>query len=52
MNGPRPTRFAVPAGTVYCVEGAFTPASGSLCSDAELVQEGWGFALRGVWNDG
>ena len=52
MNGPRPTRFAVPAGAVYCVEGAFAPAGGSLCSDSELVQEGWGFALRGVWNDG
>ncbi|MHB1559364.1 MAG: type III-B CRISPR module-associated Cmr3 family protein, partial [Isosphaeraceae bacterium] len=52
MNGPRPTRFAVPAGAVYCVEGSFEPDGGSLCRDGELVQEGWGFALRGVWNDG
>ncbi len=52
MNGPRPTRFAVPAGAVYCVEGSFEPAGGSLCWDGELAQEGWGYALRGVWNDG
>ncbi len=52
MNGPRPTRFAVPAGAVYYVEGTFAPAHDSLCSESELVQEGWGFALRGVWNNG
>ncbi len=52
MNGPRPTRFAVPGGAVYYVEGTFEPDHDSLCSDDELVQEGWGFALRGVWNDG
>jgi CRISPR-associated protein Cmr3 len=52
MNGPRPTRFAVPGGAVYYVEGAFDPVNESLCCDDELVQEGWGFALRGVWNNG
>jgi CRISPR-associated protein Cmr3 len=50
MNGPKPTRFAVPAGAVYYVEGDFTRPGQSLCDDQELAAEGWGFALRGVWN--
>ncbi len=52
MNGPRPTRFAVPTGSVYHVEGDFRPPGGSLCASQELAAEGWGFALRGVWNHG
>jgi CRISPR-associated protein Cmr3 len=52
MNGPRPTRFAIPAGAVYYVDGAFGAVNESLCCDDELVHEGWGFALRGVWNNG
>ncbi len=51
-NGPHPTRFAVPAGAVYFTEGATDLAAGSLCADVERVAQGWGFALRGVWNDG
>lgn len=47
-NGPRPTRFAIPAGAVYFVEAA-GPDFDSLCSDAALAQEGWGFALQGKW---
>jgi CRISPR-associated protein Cmr3 len=49
-NGPRPTRFAVPAGSVYFVEGPFTPPQQSLCTDSEDVAQGWGFVLRGTWN--
>jgi CRISPR-associated protein Cmr3 len=49
-GGPRPARFAVPAGSVYFVEGPFTPPRDSLCADAEDVAQGWGFALRGSWN--
>ena len=45
MNRPRPTRFAVPAGSVYHVEGDFRPPGGSLCASQELAAEGWGFAL-------
>lgn len=48
-GGPRPTRFAVPAGAVYYVEGEVEPPDGSLCGDAEDVAQGWGFALQGVW---
>jgi CRISPR-associated protein Cmr3 len=50
MNGPRPTSFAVPAGAVYYVEGDFTRPTQSLCDNEELAAEGWGSALRGVWN--
>jgi CRISPR-associated protein Cmr3 len=49
-NGRRPTHFAVPAGSVYFVDGEFLPGDGSLCTDPEDVAQGWGFALRGVWN--
>jgi CRISPR-associated protein Cmr3 len=49
-GGPHPTRFAVPAGSVYFVEGPFTPPQQSLCTDAEDVAQGWGFVLRGTWN--
>lgn len=49
-NGPRPTRFAVPAGSVYFVDGPFNPAHQSLCADSEDVAQGWGYALRGSWN--
>ncbi len=48
-NGPERTRFAVPAGAVYFVEGEFTPDSGSFCAGADDVAVGWGLALRGVW---
>ena len=50
-GGPLATRFAVPAGSVYFVEGDFTPVRESLCTDDEQVAQGWGFALRGVWKD-
>ncbi len=49
-NGPRPTRFAVPAGSVYFVEGPFQPDQDSVCNNPEDVAQGWGYALRGVWN--
>ena len=52
-NGPRPTRFAVPAGAVYFVDGEANPNQ-FLNTDNEgesndLRQEGWGFALPGHW---
>jgi CRISPR-associated protein Cmr3 len=49
--GPEPTRFAVPAGSVYFVEGDQTGCLISLCKDEDAAV-GWGLALRGVWNDG
>lgn len=56
-NGPKPTRFAVPAGAVYFVEGQAeandflnlgeTPKEQEQAKD--FRQEGWGFALPGTW---
>jgi CRISPR-associated protein Cmr3 len=53
-NGPRPTRFAVPAGAVYFLEGP--GAEEGFLEDAEgnkqdLLNEGWGFALQGAWKE-
>jgi CRISPR-associated protein Cmr3 len=48
-NGPHSTRFAVPAGAVYFVQGSTELPGGSLCADPERIQQGWGYALRGVW---
>jgi CRISPR-associated protein Cmr3 len=48
-GGPKPTRFAVPAGAVYFVDENLALPDGSLCGDAEDAAQGWGFALRGVW---
>jgi CRISPR-associated protein Cmr3 len=47
-NGPEKTRFAVPAGSVYFVDGEFAPDQCSLCAAADAAV-GWGFALRGTW---
>jgi CRISPR-associated protein Cmr3 len=50
-GGPKPTRFAVPAGSVYFVEGHFDPPHQSLCVDVDdNIAQGWGFVLRGTWN--
>jgi CRISPR-associated protein Cmr3 len=49
-NGPRPTRFAVPAGSVYYVEGLGPLEQDSLCTDPEEIAQGWGFALEGAWS--
>lgn len=48
-NGPRPTRFAIPAGSVYFTEGNIQLHHDSLCSDPEDIAQGWGFALTGVY---
>ena len=31
-------------------EGDAAPANVSLCAESEDIAQGWGFALRGVWN--
>ncbi len=46
--GPEKTRFAVPAGAVYFVDGDFSPEHGSFCT-GEDAAVGWGLALRGKW---
>src|SRR5262249_39973734 len=49
-NGPRPTRFAIPAGGVYFTAADWVLEGDLLCSDPEAVAEGWGFTLRGEWH--
>lgn len=49
-NGPRATRFAIPAGAVYYFEGP-GPADGFLGGSEDDKAEGWGFALPGTWED-
>jgi len=50
-NSPRATRFAVPAGAVYFVEGGCSADDflNGGNETATLRQEGWGFALPGTW---
>jgi CRISPR-associated protein Cmr3 len=51
-NGPRETRFAVPAGAVYFIDGAGDSSQfldSSLVDYQNLQREGWGFALPGIW---
>jgi CRISPR-associated protein Cmr3 len=49
-GGPKPTRFAVPAGAVYFVNDPLAqPYSGSL-ADGEDAAIGWGCYLEGTWN--
>jgi CRISPR-associated protein Cmr3 len=50
-NSPRPVRFAVPAGSVYFVDGEDEARPQPLCA-GDAADEGWGFALPGRWNDG
>lgn len=49
-NGPRETRFAIPAGAVYFFDGA-GPKDGFLGGSEDDKAEGWGFALPGTWEE-
>lgn len=46
-GGPKPTRFAAPAGSVYFLEGG-DPPSDSVC-DEEHARAGWGGVVLGRW---
>jgi CRISPR-associated protein Cmr3 len=50
-GGPKPTRFAVPAGSVYFLESLPNHWQHSLAENDEDRQQGWGCCLTGVWND-
>lgn len=50
-GGPKPTRFAVPAGSVYFLESPPTDWPPSLAESEEERQQGWGCYLTGVWTD-
>ncbi len=49
-GGPKPTRFAVPAGSVYFLESLPDNWQHSLAENDEDRQLGWGCYLTGVWN--
>lgn len=48
-GGPKPTRFGVDAGSVYCIDGD-APGTRYLGSDREDAALGYGFFLKGLWN--
>ena len=51
-GGPKPNRFAVPAGSVYFLEGAAEFLTHDCLADSpEDRLQGWGCFARGVWND-
>lgn len=50
-GGPKPTRFAVPAGSVYFLESLPNNWQHSLAENDEERRQGWGCCLTGVWTD-
>ncbi len=50
-GGPKPTRFAVPAGSAYFLESMPHDLPQSLAENEEERQQGWGHYLTGVWTD-
>ncbi|MDY0170728.1 MAG: type III-B CRISPR module-associated Cmr3 family protein [Thermoguttaceae bacterium] len=49
-GGPKPSRFAVPAGSVYFAEGELTNLPLCLADSEADRRQGWGCYLTGVWN--
>jgi len=50
-GGPKPTRFAVPAGSVYFFKSLPDGWAETLAENDEDRRQGWGCCLTGVWND-
>ncbi len=50
-GGPKPTRFAVTAGSVYCLKAAPETWPASLAESDDDDALGWGCYLKGVWED-
>jgi CRISPR-associated protein Cmr3 len=50
-GGPKPTRFAVPAGSVYFLESLPNDWAQTLAENDEERQQGWGCCLTGVWTN-
>lgn len=50
-GGPKPTRFAVVAGSVYFLDEAPPTWPASLAENREDEALGWGGYVKGVWND-
>ncbi|WP_428937274.1 type III-B CRISPR module-associated protein Cmr3 [Fontivita pretiosa] len=50
-GGPKPTRFAVPAGSVYFLKSLPNNWQPGLAESDEDRRQGWGYCLTGVWTD-
>lgn len=50
-GGPKPTRFAVPAGSVFFLESLPDDWAPTLAENDEERRQGWGCCLTGVWTD-
>ncbi len=50
-GGPKPSRFAVPAGSVYYIDGTIENLPPSLADEEQDLRQGWGCYLTGVWDD-
>lgn len=50
-GGPKPTRFAAQAGSVYFLNESLEDWPAALSDDAFDQQQGWGCYLTGVWTD-
>ncbi|HUY35537.1 MAG TPA: type III-B CRISPR module-associated Cmr3 family protein [Pirellulales bacterium] len=50
-RGPKPTRFAAAAGSVYFLDRIPSDLPDSLSDDARDRRQGWGCYLKGVWSD-
>jgi CRISPR-associated protein Cmr3 len=50
-GGPKPTRFAVPAGSVYFMNSLPDGWAETLAEDEEDRKQGWGCCLTGVWTN-
>lgn len=50
-GGPKPTRFAAPAGSVYYLDSMPDCWAGTLAESDEDSRQGWGCCLKGVWSD-
>jgi CRISPR-associated protein Cmr3 len=48
-GGPKATRFAAAAGSVFYFDSPPPPSGASLCDDAEDGRTGWGRYLEGIW---
>jgi CRISPR-associated protein Cmr3 len=51
-GGPKPTRFAAPAGSVYFLDELMTQSIDNLSEGEEDLLTGYGCCLKGVWTDG
>lgn len=50
-GGPKPTRFAVRAGSIYFLDSMPDAQGDTLAENEEDRLQGWGCCLKGVWKD-